>query len=78
MNGTTRVRKADTPPGTFVLFMGRRSLHQVSRVTSAGDSRYSLLFSYDRRPGMVFPDQIRNRLVNPSTEPFIGLKPKSG
>ncbi|MFT5504879.1 MAG: hypothetical protein ACI845_001508 [Gammaproteobacteria bacterium] len=64
--------RADTPPGTFTLFMGRRSLHRVSPVFDSTKSRQSLLFSYDRNPGMVFPEHIRKRLTEPSSAPFYG------
>jgi len=44
--------------GTLVLFRGKYALHRVSQV---GGSRPRLmaLFSYDRRPDMVFPEQTR-------------------
>jgi hypothetical protein len=65
--------QADTPAGSFVLFLGRRSLHQVSSVGPTKKSRQSLLFSYDRKPNMVFPEKIRERLTNPTSTPFRGL-----
>ncbi len=68
-----RPRQADTPPGTFVLFMGRRSLHRVSPVGTTTQCRHSLLFSYDRKPGMIFPGNIRKRLTEPTNQPFYGL-----
>jgi hypothetical protein len=45
-------------PGTFSLFRGQRSLHHVSPVKGARE-RIIALFSYDRRPGMIFPDRVR-------------------
>jgi len=63
---------ADAPAGTFVLFMGRRSLHRVAPVGETQKSRQTLLFSYDRKPGMVFPEKIRKRMLEPSPEPFLG------
>jgi hypothetical protein len=72
IDGIDKPVLADTPPGTFILFMGRRSLHRVSRVHDSEKSRQSLLFSYDRCPGMVFPEHIRKRLTEPSTAPFYG------
>ena len=63
---------ADAPAGTFILFMGRRSLHRVTPVGKTQRSRQTLLFSYDRKPGMVFPEKIRKRMLEPSPEPFLG------
>ena len=63
---------ADAPAGTFILFMGRRSLHRVAPVGKSRQSRQTLLFSYDRQPGMIFPEKIRKRMLEPSAEPFLG------
>ena len=63
---------ADAPAGTFILFMGRRSLHRVAPIGKSRRSRQTLLFSYDRQPGMVFPEKIRKRMLEPSREPFLG------
>ena len=63
---------ADAPAGTCILFMGRRSLHRVAPVGKSRQSRQTLLFSYDRQPGMVFPEKIRKRMLEPSGEPFLG------
>ncbi|MGB1446820.1 MAG: 2OG-Fe(II) oxygenase [Arenicellales bacterium] len=63
---------ADAPAGTFILFMGRRSLHRVAPIGKSRRSRQTLLFSYDRQPGMVFPEKIRKRMLEPSGEPFLG------
>lgn len=73
IGGDAPARQADTPPGTFTLFMGRRSMHRVSRVGKTTRSRQSLLFAYHTSPGMVFPERIRKRLLEPSDEPFRGL-----
>jgi len=72
LTNAKQAKQADLPPGTFTLFLGRRSLHRVSRVGDSATSRQSLLFSYDRKPDMVFPEKIRNRLLKPSSEPFLG------
>ncbi|MBX2882505.1 MAG: 2OG-Fe(II) oxygenase [Granulosicoccus sp.] len=72
-NARIKPLQAHTPPGTFVLFMGRRSLHRVSPVIATSQCRHSLLFSYDRKPGMVFPENIRKRLTEPTNQPFHGL-----
>jgi hypothetical protein len=45
-------------PGTLSLFRGQRSLHHVTRVAGSRP-RLIALFSYDRRPGMWFPDEVR-------------------
>lgn len=45
-------------PGTLSLFRGQRALHHVSRV-GGRRARLIALFSYDRRPGMVFSDGVR-------------------
>ncbi|MBM3585965.1 MAG: 2OG-Fe(II) oxygenase [Alphaproteobacteria bacterium] len=44
--------------GTLSLLRGRRSLHHVSPVERG--RRLIALFSYDRRPGMVFSDGVRS------------------
>jgi hypothetical protein len=48
-------------PGSLALFRGKRSLHHV---TAVGGSRERLivLFSYDRRPGMVFDAEVHARV----------------
>lgn len=76
LNGEEAPKIAHTPPGTFTLFLGRRSLHQVSRVGDTQKSRQSLLFSYDRKPDMVFPEQTRKRMTEPSSAPFRGAAAK--
>lgn len=58
--------------GTLSLFLGRRSLHRVAPVGPTAQSRMSLLFSYDRAPGMVFPRQSCERITSTSNEPFLG------
>ena len=63
---------AEASAGTFMLFMGRRSLHRVAPVGQTARSRQTLLFSYDQKPGMVFPEKIRNRMLKSSPEPFLG------
>ena len=63
---------AKAAPGTFSLFMGRRSIHRVSPVGKTRRSRLSLLLSYDRNPGMVFPESTCDRLTNDSGEPYLG------
>lgn len=59
-------------PGTFVLFKGRRSCHRVTRLGPTTKPRLIALFSYDERPGMVFPELTVRDLMNPSPEPYCG------
>lgn len=77
--GVTRILDAvDTPrqpemsPGTLSLFLGRRSLHRSAPILKTRKTRQSLLFSYDRQPGMVFPPETCRRLTSGSPEPFLG------
>ncbi|MGI9317764.1 MAG: hypothetical protein ACR2QW_10555 [bacterium] len=78
LDGTDTPRQPNLPAGTFTLFLGRRSLHRVAKVLSHGKTRQSLLFSYDRKPNMVFPEKIRKRLTEPSNAPFYGLVTPNG
>lgn len=61
------------PAGTFSLFLGRRSAHRVTPVEQTDVSRLSLLFSYDRKPGMVFPHMSCQRILNPDGRPYHGV-----
>ncbi len=77
--GITRVldaidmpRRPEMSPGALSLFLGRRSLHRVAPVTKTDKSRQSLLFSYDRNPGMIFPEETCKRLTSSSPEPYFG------
>ena len=45
-----RVRIEPMTPGTLMLFNGRNSMHQVSRIEGAVP-RYVALLSYDTKPG---------------------------
>ena len=65
-------RQPQMAPGTLSLFLGRRSLHRSAPITKTKKTRQSLLFSYDREPGMVFPPETRRRLTSGSSEPFYG------
>lgn len=59
-------------PGTFALFLGRRSAHRVTPVGPTRQPRVMLLLSYDERPGMAFTEEIQASVRNPSNEPFLG------
>ena len=72
LNNDDQPKQAEAPPGSFILFLGRRSLHRVSKVGDTTKSRQSLLFSYDQKPGMVFPEKTRKRMTEPSSEPYLG------
>jgi hypothetical protein len=48
------VQSVDVVPGDLQLFLGRYSLHQVTRVTGSRD-RHVLVFSYADRPGVIGP-----------------------
>ena len=51
----THARRAKISAGTFTLFNGSRSLHGVAPVGPTARPRIVAIFSYDRRPDMVFP-----------------------
>jgi hypothetical protein len=50
------VRAPELHAGTLSIFRGQRSLHRVSPVESG--LRLIALFSYDRRPGMMFSTEV--------------------
>ncbi|MEZ5923040.1 MAG: hypothetical protein R3D57_01505 [Hyphomicrobiaceae bacterium] len=52
------VKRPPLAEGTLSIFRGQRSLHRVSPVAGKGE-RMIVLFSYDRRPGMLFSDAVR-------------------
>ncbi|MEM7170909.1 MAG: hypothetical protein AAF530_12120 [Pseudomonadota bacterium] len=47
-------RRVPIRAGDFTLFNGSRSMHRVSKVGSTDRPRIVAIFSYDRRPDMVF------------------------
>ena len=49
-------------PGCLALFRGRRSLHHVTEV-EGGRPRLIALFSYDRKPGMMFRPEVHRRAL---------------
>jgi len=67
-----RPRQPRMSPGTLSLFLGRRSLHRSAPISKTSKSRQSLLFSYDREPGLAFPPETCRRLTSGSPEPFHG------
>ena len=77
-NGSYEPRRPAVSAGTLSLFLGRRSIHRVAPVGATKQSRLSLLFSYDRRPGMVFPAESCQRFTSPSYEPYLGTVTKQG
>ena len=58
--------------GTFVLFKGRRSCHRVTPVEATSKQRLIALLSYDKRPGMVFPEANVRDAMNPSSDTYPG------
>ena len=52
------VKRPPLDEGTLSIFRGQRSLHRVSPVRGERE-RMIALFSYDRRPGMMFPEAVR-------------------
>jgi hypothetical protein len=58
----TLVHRPTVTPGTLMLFRGKHALHRVTPVGSAG-LRIIAIFSYDRRPGMVFPPYVQRNAV---------------
>ncbi|KPM55510.1 arpA protein [Frankia sp. CcI49] len=50
--GERFVHRLDLRPGDLQLFLGRYSLHRVSRVAGA-TQRHSAIFAYSERPGVV-------------------------
>lgn len=68
------VKEPRMPPGTFILFKGRRSVHRVSPVGKTRRPRMIALFSYDRQPGMTFTRKSQDKLRHPDAKPFLGAK----
>ena len=69
------VQRPPMAPGTFILFRGRRSIHRVSAVGATRKPRLIALLSYDRNPGMVFPEATVRAVLNSSNEPHLGSHP---
>lgn len=72
LNNVDAPRRPGMPPGTFSLFLGRRSLHRVAPVGQTTRKRQSLLYSYDQKPNMVFPKKTYQRITSESPEPYLG------
>ncbi len=71
-SGEDGPHQPDLAPGTLSLFLGRRSIHRVAPVGPTTCSRISLLYSYEREPGMVFPQKTCERITSSSSEPYLG------
>jgi hypothetical protein len=56
------IRRPAVAPGTLMLFRGKHSLHRVSPVEGRRP-RIVAIFSYDRRPGMVFSSYVQQNAV---------------
>ena len=76
--GSNEPRRPAVSAGALSLFLGRRSIHRVAPVGTTKRSRLSLLFSYDRTSGMVFPAESCQRFTSPSYEPYLGTVTKQG
>ena len=72
INGADKPKQPRQAPGTMSLFLGRRSLHRSAPVGPTLHKRQSLLFSYDRNPGVIFPEMTCRRLTQGSPEPYLG------
>ena len=48
--------------GTLIVFQGKRALHRVTPVRGER-TRIIALFSYDRLPGMFFPERVHINAV---------------
>ena len=77
-DGSYEPRRPAVSAGALSLFLGRRSIHRVAPVGTTKRSRLSLLFSYDRTSGMVFPAESCQRFTSPSYEPYLGTVTKQG
>ena len=77
-DGSHEPRRQTASAGTLLLFLGRRSIHRVAPVGATKRSRLSLLYSYDRTPGMVFPIESCQRITSSSNEPYLGAQTKQG
>ena len=63
LDGDPALRKIGAiTPGCLALFRGRRSLHHVTEVEGARP-RLIALFSYDRKPGMMFRPEVHLRAL---------------
>ena len=61
LDGDPALRKTGAiEPGCLALFRGRRSLHHVTEVEGSRP-RLIALFSYDRKPGMMFRPEVHLR-----------------
>jgi hypothetical protein len=56
------LRQPRVEVGTLMLFRGKYSLHRVTPVVGAGQ-RVIAIFSYDRRPGMMFSERTQLQAV---------------
>lgn len=72
LSGADKPHQPRQTPGTLSLFLGRRSLHRSAPVGPTLHKRQSLLFSFDRNPGVVFPEMTCRRLTQGSPEPYLG------
>lgn len=63
LDGDPKLRRTGAiTPGCLALFRGRRSLHHVTEVEGSRP-RLIALFSYDRKPGMMFTPDVHLRAL---------------
>ena len=63
LDGDPALRKTGAiSPGCLALFRGRRSLHHVTEVEGSRP-RLIALFSYDKKPGMMFRPEVHLRAL---------------
>ena len=68
LEGDPRLRRIGAiEPGCLALFRGRRSLHHVTEVEGSR-ARLIALFSYDRKPGMMFRPEVHLRSLGRTLE----------
>ncbi len=59
----TLIQRPGAAAGTFSLFKGRRSIHRVTPITNGDPPRLIALFSYDRQPGLNYPEATRKAVL---------------
>jgi hypothetical protein len=68
LEGDPRLRRIGAiEPGCLALFRGQRSLHHVTEVEGSR-ARLIALFSYDRKPGMMFRPEVHLRSLGRTLE----------
>lgn len=71
-SGDRKPTRLALEPGTFALFLGRRSVHRVTPVGPTARARIILLLSCDRQPDMTFAEELQASARNPTPDPHLG------